>query len=116
MEGIIPDVPGCAGGSSAEVVLQNLKLTECLWVGVWNQRVSLSMVFWRRGEFDVTTAQVQAVSSAKSATWTPVCKRGMSFVYAEYKRGECGALSNSGSNQSFGRCAIFMPEGEVSDR
>ncbi|GBP62188.1 hypothetical protein EVAR_42505_1 [Eumeta japonica] len=34
MKDVIPDVPGCVGGSSAEIVLQNLELVECVWVGV----------------------------------------------------------------------------------
>ncbi|GBP35521.1 hypothetical protein EVAR_17382_1 [Eumeta japonica] len=55
------------------------------------------------------------VSSAKSASWAPVCRRGMSFVYAEYvqQRGKYGVLRKSGSNQSFGKYAILMPEGEM---
>ncbi|GBP42539.1 hypothetical protein EVAR_81989_1 [Eumeta japonica] len=31
---VIPEVPGCTGGSSTEVVLNNLELVECVWVSV----------------------------------------------------------------------------------
>ncbi|GBP37389.1 hypothetical protein EVAR_22851_1 [Eumeta japonica] len=40
--------------------------------------------------------------------------RDVIYVRGVQQRGECGALRNS--NQSFSRCAILMPEGEVSVR
>ncbi|GBP60546.1 hypothetical protein EVAR_97801_1 [Eumeta japonica] len=40
MKDVISDVPGCAGGSSAEVVLQILELVESAWIGVGSD--------WRR--------------------------------------------------------------------
>ncbi|GBP26273.1 hypothetical protein EVAR_16127_1 [Eumeta japonica] len=42
MKGVIQDVPECTGGSSTEVVLQNLELVECVWAqtGAVNRRVA----------------------------------------------------------------------------
>ncbi|GBP82766.1 hypothetical protein EVAR_94924_1 [Eumeta japonica] len=69
---------------------------------VWDHRVSSSMAFWRRGVIirKLLPLRYRAVSSTKSASWMPVCGRGMSFVYGVKQRGECGALRNSSSNQS----------------
>ncbi|GBP32438.1 hypothetical protein EVAR_81245_1 [Eumeta japonica] len=77
------------------------------------------MAFWRRGVIirKLLPLRYRAVSSAKSASWTPVCGCGIrSCTRGKAARGECGALRNSGSYRSFGRYAFFMPEGELSVR
>ncbi|GBP39853.1 hypothetical protein EVAR_29083_1 [Eumeta japonica] len=43
---------------------------------------------WRKMEHLVLLLKKSAVSSAKGASWTPDVGRGMSLVYAEYRRGE----------------------------
>ncbi|GBP41965.1 hypothetical protein EVAR_33769_1 [Eumeta japonica] len=48
-----------------------------------------------------------AVSSANNASWTPDDDgRGISFVYAEYSRGEGGALRNSCSDKTSCRTCV----------
>ncbi|GBP34934.1 hypothetical protein EVAR_26525_1 [Eumeta japonica] len=51
-----------------------------------------------------------AVSSANNASWTPDDDgRGTSFVYAEYSRGEGGALRNSCSDKTSCRTCVPYP-------
>ncbi|GBP07934.1 hypothetical protein EVAR_77029_1 [Eumeta japonica] len=44
---------------------------------VWNHRVSSSVAFWRRGSTRIPPLRYRAVSSAKSAGWTPVWARNV---------------------------------------
>ncbi|GBP91459.1 hypothetical protein EVAR_62885_1 [Eumeta japonica] len=74
MKNVIPDEPGCAEVSSEEVVLQNLELMECVWVGVGED--------WRRGApaivFDLLYASLYFAlegSRSRSVLGCRICDR-----------------------------------------
>ncbi|GBP03872.1 hypothetical protein EVAR_2554_1 [Eumeta japonica] len=86
MKDVIPDVSGCAGGSSAEFVLQNLELVVCL--GRRRRRLAPHLELTREL---VTCEHCYGTSIGRChqhRARVGVCGRGMSFVYAEYRSRE----------------------------
>ncbi|GBP06034.1 hypothetical protein EVAR_3275_1 [Eumeta japonica] len=73
------------------------------------------MALWREeGESGapIPTSVKSAVSSANNASWTPDDDgRGISFVYAEYSRGE--GWRNSCSDKTSCRVSALMPKCEI---
>ncbi|GBP38759.1 hypothetical protein EVAR_33507_1 [Eumeta japonica] len=96
MKYVIPDVLWCAGSSSAKVVLQNLVLVVCLgWRGRRlapllepSRQLVDGLLKARSDVTEMVPRRYTALSLVKSASWTPICGRGISFVYAEYSSGE----------------------------
>ncbi|GBP31502.1 hypothetical protein EVAR_84612_1 [Eumeta japonica] len=101
MEYTIFDEPRCASSHSAESVLYYLEIVDCIWCGVRKDWIDLdspglepcissSMALWRRDVIllKLIPRKYKVVSFAKSASWTPVCERGILLVYKQYSRGE----------------------------
>ncbi|GBP95279.1 hypothetical protein EVAR_64662_1 [Eumeta japonica] len=132
MEDIVPTYQG-APGSSAEVVLQNLELVECLRVGVgedWrrvrhhrpyalclepSRQLVDGLLEARSNYWKLLPLRYRAVSSAKRELDACLRARNVVRVRGVKQRGECGALRDSGCDQSLAEM-LFMPEGEMSVR